>query len=190
MRAQRRQSAKLFSSRRNWDSPNPSPAGECAPPASGGSGTLACERGVGRVPIPTRGHTLQYFLYIRTFCMKVSLLVYLKNIGDYMEVIRVWLIPLTPPPPRLFTIPLNTSIKSSHSNLYQKNQLVNQTCGLIQGVLTWKIPKEAKLLKRGISFSLSCGQKLADLRVPDLHTQEISGLVHKFLCGSTVRFAE
>jgi hypothetical protein len=29
---QSRQSAKLFSSRRNWDSPNPSPAGECAPP--------------------------------------------------------------------------------------------------------------------------------------------------------------
>ncbi len=28
---QSRQSAKLFSSRRNWDSPNPSPAGECAP---------------------------------------------------------------------------------------------------------------------------------------------------------------
>ncbi len=27
-----RQSAKLFSSRRNRDSPNPSPAGECAPP--------------------------------------------------------------------------------------------------------------------------------------------------------------
>ncbi len=30
--AQSRQSAKLFSSRRDWDSPNPSPAGECAPP--------------------------------------------------------------------------------------------------------------------------------------------------------------
>jgi hypothetical protein len=26
----------FFSSRRNWDSPNPSPAGECAPPGSGG----------------------------------------------------------------------------------------------------------------------------------------------------------
>ncbi len=37
----------LFSSRRNWDSPNPSPAGKCAPPpfGSGGSGTLAGERG-------------------------------------------------------------------------------------------------------------------------------------------------
>ncbi len=29
---QSRQSTKLFSSRRNWGSPNPSPAGEWAPP--------------------------------------------------------------------------------------------------------------------------------------------------------------
>ncbi len=57
----------FFSSRRNWDSPNPSPAGECAlPPGSGGGGTLAGERGVGRVPIPTRRHTLWYSLYRRT----------------------------------------------------------------------------------------------------------------------------
>ncbi len=35
---QSRPSAKLFSSRRNWDSPNPSPAGECAPPPSGSGG--------------------------------------------------------------------------------------------------------------------------------------------------------
>ncbi len=64
-----RQSAKLFSSRQNWDSPNPSPAGECAPPpGSGGRGTHIGERGVGRVPIPipTRGHTLWYSLYTRT----------------------------------------------------------------------------------------------------------------------------
>jgi hypothetical protein len=54
----------FFSSRRNWDSPNPSPAGECAPPASGGSGTLAGERGGGRVPIPTREHTLWYSVNI------------------------------------------------------------------------------------------------------------------------------
>jgi hypothetical protein len=61
-KAQSRQSAKLFSSRRNWDSPNPSPAGECAPPPLWfrGEGTLAGERGGGRVPIPTRGHTLWY----------------------------------------------------------------------------------------------------------------------------------
>ena len=37
----------FFYSRRNWDSPNPSPAGECAPPppGSGGRGTLAGKRG-------------------------------------------------------------------------------------------------------------------------------------------------
>ncbi len=50
---QSRQSAKLFSSRRNWDFPNPSPTGKNGPPlVPGGSCTLACERGGGRVPIP------------------------------------------------------------------------------------------------------------------------------------------
>ncbi len=61
------QSAKLFSSRRNWDSPNPSPASECAPhPLVQAGGTLACGRGVGEVQIPTRGHTLWYSVYIST----------------------------------------------------------------------------------------------------------------------------
>ncbi len=59
-----RQSAKLFSSRRIWDSHNHSPAGECAPPPSEGRGTFAGERGGGRVPIPTRGPTLWYSLYM------------------------------------------------------------------------------------------------------------------------------
>ncbi len=62
----------FFSSRRNWDSPNPLPAGECAPPpppGSGGRGTLAGERGVGRVPIPTRRHTLWYSLYIHIYVL-------------------------------------------------------------------------------------------------------------------------
>ncbi len=54
----------FFSSRRNWDSPNPSSAGECVPPGSERRGTLAGERGGGRVPIPTRGHTLWYSLYV------------------------------------------------------------------------------------------------------------------------------
>ncbi len=62
----------FFSSRRKWDSPNPLPAGECAHPppprGSGGRGTLAGERGVGRVPIPTRGHKLWYSLYIYVNC--------------------------------------------------------------------------------------------------------------------------
>jgi hypothetical protein len=57
-----------FSSRRNWDSPNPSPAGGVVPPWLWGSGTLAGERGVGRVPIPTRGQTLRYSLYTYSIC--------------------------------------------------------------------------------------------------------------------------
>jgi hypothetical protein len=57
----------FFSSRRNWDSPTPSAAGECAPPLwSGGRGTFAGEWGGGRVPILTRGHTLWYSIYIST----------------------------------------------------------------------------------------------------------------------------
>ncbi len=54
----------FFSSRRNCDSSNPSPAGSCAPLfllVMGGRGTLAGERGDGRVPIPTR-----YSLYLCT----------------------------------------------------------------------------------------------------------------------------
>jgi hypothetical protein len=53
----------FFSSRRNWDSPNPSPAGESATRGSRVRGTLAGERGVGRLPIPTRGHTLFIYTY-------------------------------------------------------------------------------------------------------------------------------
>ncbi len=46
-----------MSPRRNWDSPTPSLASECAPPpgTKGGGGTLACGGGVGGVPIPTTG---------------------------------------------------------------------------------------------------------------------------------------
>ncbi len=58
---------RFFSSRRNWDSPNPLPASECGPPpALGGGAHSLAERGVGRVPIPTRGHTLWYSLYLHT----------------------------------------------------------------------------------------------------------------------------
>ncbi len=42
------------------------------PFGSGGRGTLAGERRVGRVPIPTRGHTLWYSLYICTLCSPPS----------------------------------------------------------------------------------------------------------------------
>jgi hypothetical protein len=62
----------LFSSGWNWDSPSPSPTRECAPLppfGSGGRSTLAGkERGGGRVPIPTRGHTLWYSLYVCNLC--------------------------------------------------------------------------------------------------------------------------
>jgi hypothetical protein len=59
----------FFSSRRNWNSPTPCPqASVPSPPLLGGGGgahSLAREGG-GRVPIPTRGHTLWYSLYICT----------------------------------------------------------------------------------------------------------------------------
>ncbi len=55
----------------------PSPAGECALPPfawGGGRGTLTGERGGGRVPIPTRGHTLWYSVYICTLWLSGNLL--------------------------------------------------------------------------------------------------------------------
>ncbi len=56
--SQNRQSAKLFlQSSRKWDSPTPSPAGECALPfLVGGGGTLARGRGGGGSQI-RRGDT-------------------------------------------------------------------------------------------------------------------------------------
>ncbi len=52
----------FFSSRRNWDSPTLSHAGEYVPPfgSGGGEGTLARGRGSWRGPIPTMGQTLWY----------------------------------------------------------------------------------------------------------------------------------
>jgi hypothetical protein len=66
---QSRQSAKLFLQSSELGLPHPPlPAGECAPPPlwSGGEGTLACGRGVGGIPIPTRGHTLWCSIFIST----------------------------------------------------------------------------------------------------------------------------
>jgi hypothetical protein len=51
--------------------PTPHPQASMALPGSEGRGTLAGERGVGRVPIPTRGHTLWYSLYIYTYYVVV-----------------------------------------------------------------------------------------------------------------------
>jgi hypothetical protein len=73
-RAQSRQSAKPFLQSSELGLSPPSLASECAPPpGSGGRGTFAGERGFGRVPIPTKGHTLWYSLYIRTLCYRVKI---------------------------------------------------------------------------------------------------------------------
>ncbi len=47
---------------RNWDSPTPATASECAPlpPPE----PLACGWGAGGIPIPTRGQTLWYSIFI------------------------------------------------------------------------------------------------------------------------------
>jgi hypothetical protein len=65
---QTRQSAKAFSQVVGIGTPpTPHPQASVPPPFGfGGRVTLAGERGVGRVPIPTRGHTLWYSLYICT----------------------------------------------------------------------------------------------------------------------------
>ncbi len=58
----------MYAPRRNWDSPQP-PTRRLVcplPPVSGGRGTLAGEKGVGRVPIPTRGiHCGTLYTYVR-----------------------------------------------------------------------------------------------------------------------------
>jgi hypothetical protein len=51
---------KCMSPRRNWNSPTPSLASECAPPPEPkrGGGHTRLRRGVGGVPIPTTGEKL------------------------------------------------------------------------------------------------------------------------------------
>jgi hypothetical protein len=57
----------FFSSRRNWAPPTITRRRECPLPfGTGGRGTLTGERGGGRVPIPTMGHTLWYSVYLCT----------------------------------------------------------------------------------------------------------------------------
>ncbi len=60
-------STTVYAPPRNWDSPQP-PTRRLVcplPPVSGGRGTLAGEKGVGRVPIPTRGiHCGTLYMYI------------------------------------------------------------------------------------------------------------------------------
>ncbi len=57
----------MYAPRRNWNSPQPPPRRLVCPPppVSGGRGTLAGEKGVGRVPIPTRGiHCGTLYMYV------------------------------------------------------------------------------------------------------------------------------
>ncbi len=62
----------FFSSRRNWNSPTPLAAGECAPPPfDPGGGHTRLREGVGGVPIPTRGHKLWCSIYISTLWGRV-----------------------------------------------------------------------------------------------------------------------
>jgi hypothetical protein len=60
-------STTVYAPRRNWDSLQP-PTRKLVcplPPVSGGRGTLAGEKGVGRVPIPTRGiHCGTLYMYV------------------------------------------------------------------------------------------------------------------------------
>ncbi len=60
-------STTVYAPRRNWDSP-PTPYPKASvppPPFSGGRGTLAGEKGVGRVPIPTKGiHCGTLYMYV------------------------------------------------------------------------------------------------------------------------------
>jgi hypothetical protein len=60
-------STTVYAPRRNWDSPQPSTRRLVCPlpPVSGGRGTLAGEKGVGRVPIPTKGiHCGTLYMYV------------------------------------------------------------------------------------------------------------------------------
>ncbi len=57
----------FFSSRRNWDSPNPSPAGECVPPLLGGGANSLAREGLGESQF-RRGDIHCGTLYIYVLC--------------------------------------------------------------------------------------------------------------------------
>jgi hypothetical protein len=52
-----------------------------------GAGTPACGRGVGGVPIPTRGHTLWYSVYLSTLCcagsVKLNFFAELRSVSSF-----------------------------------------------------------------------------------------------------------
>jgi hypothetical protein len=68
---------------RNWDyTPTPHLQASASPrPGSGRRGTLAGERGGGRVPILTRGHTLWYSLYCTTYFVSTCLTCFPTTLG-------------------------------------------------------------------------------------------------------------
>ncbi len=60
------------------------------PLGSGGRGTLAMERVVGRVPIPARGHTLWYSLYICTLWgLFKSVEIFLASVQFYSKCVHI-----------------------------------------------------------------------------------------------------
>ncbi len=79
----------FFSSRQNWDSPNPSHAGECAPllVPGGGAHLLARERG-GRVPVPTCGTLYTVYVLCGEAC-------WLTDAAFSPSITAHWTIPLT-----------------------------------------------------------------------------------------------
>jgi hypothetical protein len=84
--AQSRQSAKLFLQSSELGLPQLRPQARFPPLLGGGACTLTGERGVGRVPIPTRGHTQWYSLYIRTLCMQA---LYMPPVFYYSQQLNV-----------------------------------------------------------------------------------------------------
>ncbi len=68
--AQSRQSDKLFTPVVGIGTPPTPHPQACVPPiGSGGRSTLSGEKRGGRVPIPTKGHTLWYSVYVCTLCI-------------------------------------------------------------------------------------------------------------------------
>ncbi len=80
--AQSRQSAKLFLQSQASVPPPP------PPPGSGGRDTLAGERGGGRVPIPTRGHSLWYSLLYVLCGLQVA--EYAAKLEQYDRAIQIY----------------------------------------------------------------------------------------------------
>jgi hypothetical protein len=88
-------STTVYAPRRNWDSPQP-PTRRLVcplPPVSGGRGTLAGEKGVGRVPVPTRGihcGTLYMYVLCDVHCRYYNSHFYIGVIAVYGPTCMVW----------------------------------------------------------------------------------------------------